>query len=279
MFSQQYWQQQPEQFAHQQPMDQQQQQYIGQPPSQQWNQPPVSGTCFAPVSPLQQQQHLGHNHHQATAAYERPDVCGGSSDSRLAQYAANNGIQFTAISSPQQCAEGKAEHNVLLLRVCGGDTKCLSQLSVQFCCLPAAQQPNRNVVYEGHEAHVNIAAVDHHQHQEQQHNQTSRRIPTFAATQAGAMEQLCGARGRLRSVGMGVPGQQQYASNDSHPPSVFEGRGVAVEKQLDHKHVDTRRACLASGGGDDGEEVVIGTSVESSEFQAMHQKLRHTNLQ
>ncbi len=84
------------------------------------------------------------------------------------------------------------------------------------------------------------------------------------------MEQLCGARNRLKPVGMGVP----RLGNDSQP-SVFEGRGVAVEKQSDQKHVDARRANLTDGG----EEIVVGTTVESSEFQNMHQKLRNTNLQ
>ncbi len=256
---------------------QQQQQYIGQP-SQQWNQPPVSGgTCFAPVQPSQQQQ--GNSYPQATAAYEQSGTCRGSFDCRPTQYLANEGTQFTAISS-QQSVEGKAEHNILLLLIVlyvGGipsayiPAKCPILLPLSA----AQQQPNRNLVDEGgHEAHAaNIAAVDHHQHQEQQqHNQTSQRIPTFAAMQANPVEQLCNARGRLRPVGLGVPRQQQSTS-------VFEGIGVAAEKQLDQKHVDNRRACLASSGGDEGEEVVVGTSVESSEFQAMHQKLRHTNLQ
>ncbi len=105
-----------------------------------------------------------------------------------------------------------------------------------------------------------------HQNQEQQQRQL---IPTFAA-QAGAMEQLRGAINRLKPVGMGVP-----RLRDDSQPSVFEGRGVAVEKQLDQKHVDARRANLT----DDGEEIVVGTTIESSEFQNMHQKLRNTNLQ
>ncbi len=152
-------------------------------------------------------------------------------------------------------------------------------------CLSSAQQPNQNLVDEGQEAYtnnlaswppgnvVNKATVDH-QHQEQQHNITSQRIPTFAAMQAGAMEEICSARDRLRPVGMGVP--KQHAGNDSQP-SVFEGTGVALEKKSSQEHIDARRARLASGE-DKGEEVVVGTSVESSEFQSMHQKLRSTNL-
>ncbi len=105
-----------------------------------------------------------------------------------------------------------------------------------------------------------------HQNRVQQPHQM---IPTFAA-QADAIDQLRGARNNLKSVGMGV-----HRQGNNSQPSVFEGTGVAVEKGLDQKHVDSRRANLTN----DGEEIIVGTTVESSEFQNMHQKLRNTNLQ